>query len=94
MIEIRVSLAKVNAKPPLRALADVALQVEGEQITIRRCAVFEKYGQPPWAILPRIPIEKEGKTRFVSLIDLPRSLERRVLDALLEEYRKGADARD
>lgn len=92
--EIRVALSKVNAKPPLRALADVTIKCDVGDVTIRRCAVFEKYGQPPWAILPRLPIEKDGKTRYVPLIELPGSLNQRILDALLEEYRRVADGRD
>jgi hypothetical protein len=57
--EISVSLALVQARAPLRALADVHLHwLEGE-ITVRRCAVFEKSGEPPWATLPRLPIEKK-----------------------------------
>jgi hypothetical protein len=91
--EIRVELALVNAKPPLRALADVILSWSGGEITIRRCAVFEKAGAPAWANLPRLPIEKEGKRQYVPLIDLPRELKQRVLDAVLEEYRRRIDAR-
>jgi hypothetical protein len=93
-IEICVALSKVNARPPLRALADVTLRSEDGEITIRRCAVFEKYGQSPWAILPRIPIDKNGKTNYVTLIDLPRPLYRRVLEAMLEEYKLVVDSRD
>jgi hypothetical protein len=92
-IEIRVSLGIVNAKQPLKALADVVLRVESEQITIRRCAVFEKPGEPPWANLPRLPIEKKGQKQYVPLMDLSRELKQRVLNALLVEYRKQADAR-
>jgi len=92
-ISIKVGLVIVVAKAPLRALADVTLQfVEGE-ITIRRCAVFEKPGVPPWASLPRLPIEKNGKRHFVSLLDLPHELKQRVLDAVLDEYRRKIDAR-
>jgi hypothetical protein len=88
-----VDLALVNAKPPLRALADVVLLWPGGEITIRRCAVFEKPGAPPWANLPRLPIEKNGKRQFVPLLDLPRDLKQRVLDDVLDVYRKKIDAR-
>jgi hypothetical protein len=91
-VEIRVSLWKVNAKPPLKALADVVIRVENDEITIHRCAVFEKPGGPPWANLPRHPIEKNGQRQYIALIDLSRELKRRVLGAVLEEYRKQADA--
>ena len=60
-IEIRVDLAVVKAKPPLRALADVTLRWDEGELTIRRCAVFEKPGEPAWASLPRLPVEKNGK---------------------------------
>jgi len=93
MTNITVELALVNAKPPLRALADVILRWPDEEITIRRCAVFEKPGTPPWANLPRLPIEKNGKRQFVQLLDLPRELKKRVLDAVLYEYRRKIDAR-
>jgi hypothetical protein len=91
-MEIRVVLAMVNAKAPLKALADVLLRWSDGELTIRRCAVFQKSGEPPWAILPRLPIEKNGKKQFVPLIDLPRELKQRVLDAVLDEYRRKADA--
>ena len=91
--EIKVDLALVNAKLPLRALADVVLRWSDAEITIRRCAVFEKPGAPPWANLPRLPIEKNGKRQYVPLLDLPRELKQRVLDALLDEYRRKNDAR-
>jgi hypothetical protein len=55
--------------------------------------VFEKFGEPAWASLPRLPIEKNGTRQFVPFIDLPRDLKRRVLDAVLNEYRRKADAR-
>jgi hypothetical protein len=92
-IEITIDCACVNAKPPLRALADVTLRFAEGELTIRRCAVFEKSGAPPWASLPRLPIEKNGKRNYAPLIDLPRDLKQRVLDAVLEEYRKKKDAR-
>jgi hypothetical protein len=92
MTNITVELALVNAKPPLRALADVILRWPDGEITIRRCAVFEKTGTPPWANLPRLPIDKNGKRQFVSLLDLPRELKQRVLDAVLDEYRRKTDA--
>jgi hypothetical protein len=91
--EIKVELALVSAKPPLRALADVVLRWQGGEITIRRCAVFEKPDVPPWANLPCLPIEKNGKRQFVPLLDLPRELKQRVLEAVLEEYRKKINAR-
>jgi len=76
----------------LRALADVILRWPDGEITIRRCAVFEKPGNSPWANLPRLPIEKNGKRQFVPLLDLPRELKQRVLDALLDEYQRKIDA--
>jgi hypothetical protein len=91
--EIKVDLAVVSAKSPLRALADVVLRSSDAEITIRRCAVFEKLGAPPWASLPRLPIEKNGKRQFVPLLDLPHDLKQRVLDAVLDEYRRKIDAR-
>jgi hypothetical protein len=93
MTEIHVELATVTAKPPLRALADVTLRWPEGELTIRRCAVFEKSGEPAWATLPRLPIEKYGKRHFVPLIDVPRDLRKRVLDAVLNEYRRKIDAR-
>ena len=86
--EIKIDLAIVVGKFPLRALADVTLRWDECEITIRRCAVFEKSGEPAWASLPRLPIDRNGKRQFVSLIDLPRDLKQRVLDALLDEYRR------
>lgn len=93
MTNITVELALVDARPPLRALADVNLRWSDGELTIRRCPVFEKPGVPPWANLPRLPIEKNGKKQFVPLIDLPGDLKQRVLDAVLEEYRRKIDAR-
>jgi hypothetical protein len=91
--EIKVDLALVTAKLPLRALADVVLRWSDAEITIRRCAVFEKPGAPPWANLPRLPIEKNGKRQFVPLLDLPRELKQCLFDAVLVEYRRKIDAR-
>jgi hypothetical protein len=91
--EIKLDLALVDAKLPLRALADVVLRWSEGEITIRRCAVFEKPGAPPWANLPRLPIEKNGKKQFVPLLDLSRELKLRVLVAVLEEYQRKIDAR-
>ncbi len=91
--EIKVELALVNAKPPLRALADVVLRWPGGEISIRRCAVFEKTNAPPWANLPRLAIERNGKRQFVPLLDLPRELKQRVLNAVLDEYRRKVDVR-
>lgn len=90
MNNIRVLLALVNAKPPLRALADVILLWEGEELTIRRCAVFKKSGEPPWVSLPSLPIQKNGTKTYVSLVELPRELKRRVFEAVMTEYQKHA----
>ena len=89
---IVVSLAVIRAKPPLRALADVALESSEGDITIRRCAVFEKEGQPPWASLPRLQVEKNGKKQFVPLIELSRDFKKRVLEAVLAEYKVKSNA--
>jgi hypothetical protein len=91
--EIKVDLVLVSAKLPLRALADVVLRWSDAQITIRRCAVFEKPGAPPWASLPRLPIEKYGKRIYAPFIDLSRNLKKCVLDAVLDEYQRKIDAR-
>ncbi len=91
--QIKVDLTIVNAKPPLQALADVKLMWPEGEITIRRCAVFQKANEPPWATLPRIPIEKNGKRQYVPLLDLPRELKTRVLEALLNGYRSAVDTR-
>jgi hypothetical protein len=85
---IRIDLTLVSARLPLRALADVTLCYSEGDITLRRCAVFEKVGEPPWANLPGISIEKHGKKQFVPVVDLSRQLKKRVLDILLDEYRK------
>jgi hypothetical protein len=90
-IEIKLALAHVNAKPPLRALADVTLCFPDGDVTIRRCAVFVKPGEPPWATLPRLPIEKQGKRTYVPLIDLHQGLKQSVLDAVLREYARQRD---
>jgi hypothetical protein len=92
-VEIVIELALVRAKAPLVALGDVFLRWPETEITIRRCAVFEKADAPPWANLPRLPIEKHGKRSYVPLIDLSRDLKKRVLDAVLAEYEKKRDAR-
>jgi hypothetical protein len=85
-VEFRINLANVSAKPPLRALADVTLQFSEGEVRIRRCAVFEKSGEPPWATLPRIPIEKNGKKIFVPMIELGRELQQSVLKSILQRY--------
>jgi hypothetical protein len=90
--EIRVELSKVIAKAPLRALADVVIRCDEGDITIHRCAVFEKDGQPPWANLPHIPVQRDGKTRYAPLIDLPRALKKQITDAMLAEYSRVAHA--
>ena len=87
-METRIDLALVTAKAPLRALADVILSWPEGEITIRRCAVFEKPGEPPWANLPRLPVDKDGKRIYVPLIEMQRNLKQRVLDAVLDAYRK------
>jgi hypothetical protein len=87
-METRIDLALVTAKAPLRALADVILSWPEGEITIRRCAVFEKPGEPPWANLPRLPVDKDGKRIYVPLIEMQRKLKQRVLDAVLDEYSK------
>jgi hypothetical protein len=92
-IEIRVDLVMVQAKAPLRALADVTIRFSDGEVTLKRCAVFQKAGEPAWANLPRLPIEKNGGKQFVSLIDLPRELKQHVLDAVLSEYERKADGR-
>lgn len=86
--EIKVDLVLVNAKLPLRALADVTLRWSEGEVTIRRFAVFEKPGQPAWASLPRLRLERNGRTAYVPLLDLPRDIKRRVLEAVLTEYRR------
>jgi hypothetical protein len=87
---IRIQLALVNAKPPLRALADVILLWEGEALTIRRCAVFKKSGGPPWVALPALPIQKNGTKSYLPLVELPRDLKQRVFEAVMTEYQKYA----
>ena len=86
--KIAVDLAVVDCKRPLRALADVTLRWSDGELTLRRFAVFEKPGQPAWASVPRLQVEKNGRKAYVPLLDLPSGLKRRVLEAVLEEYRR------
>ena len=85
---ITVELALVNGKPPLRALADVTLSWSDGGLTLRRFAVFEKPDQFPWASVPRLQVGKEGRRAYVPLLDLPTGLRRRVLGAVLAEYKR------
>jgi hypothetical protein len=89
--DIGVRLSIIAAKPPLRALADVSIRWSDGQIVIRRCAVFQKSGEPPWASFPRLAIEKNGSKTFLLLVELPLDLKQRVFDAVLTEYRKRAN---
>jgi hypothetical protein len=89
MTNITVELSLVIAKHRLRALADVILGWADGELAIRRCAVFEKTGEPPWATLPRLPIEKQGKRSYVPLIDLPRDLKQRVPGSRRQLWRAG-----
>ncbi|MGA7636761.1 MAG: hypothetical protein WCB00_07525 [Candidatus Acidiferrales bacterium] len=89
--QIRVQLARINASPPLRALSDVTLVWQGGEVTIRRCAVFEKPGEPPWVSFPRLPIQRDGQNAFATIIDLPAALRKRVFAAVLDEYRRKSD---
>lgn len=89
--EVKIDLSKIDAKLPLRALADVTLRFTEGEVILRRCAVFQKAGEPAWATLPRLPIEKNGKKQFVPLIDISRELKKHVLGALLTEYRRKSD---
>ena len=90
MNKIRVQLALVNAKPPLRALADVILSIADGELRIRRCAVFKKPGEPPWVALPCLPIAKNGAKTYLSLVELPNELKQRVFEAVMDEFRKHA----
>ncbi|PWT79043.1 MAG: hypothetical protein C5B58_14390 [Acidobacteria bacterium] len=92
LISIKVDLALVRAKLPLRGLADVTLKWGDEELTIRRCAVFQKDGQPPWASLPRLPIGKNGTKKYVPVIELPSELNKRVLEEILTCYGGQRDA--
>ena len=87
-MEIEVKLGLVSAKAPLKALVDIVLRFEDEEITIRRCAVFQRGTDPAWASLPRLQIEKHGRKQFVELIELPRELKQRVTKAMLAAYEK------
>lgn len=89
---IKVDLVLVRAKLPLCALADVVLTWESGELTIRRCAVFQKPGEPAWASLPRLPIQKNAKKTYVDLLDFPRDLKQRVLGAVLDQYRTKLNA--
>jgi hypothetical protein len=91
-IEFKINLALVTSQPPLKALADVTLQFSDGQVTIRRCAVFENDGRPPWSNLPRLLLQKNGRKHFAPLIELPSELRQRVLKAILAEYRNRRDA--
>ena len=88
---ITVDLALVKGKPPLRALADVTLRWSEGEVTLRRFAVFEKHGEPPWASLPRLRVERNGRKAYVPLLELPRELRQRILEAVLIEYRRLCD---
>ncbi len=85
---ITVDLALVEAKPPLRALADVTLHWSDGEVTIRRFAVFEKPDQPPWASVPRLKMERNGRKVYLPLLDVPKDLKRRILEAVLQEYQR------
>jgi hypothetical protein len=91
--KISVNIAIMAGKVPLCALADVTLRWGQEELTIRRCAVFQKIGGPRWATLPRLTIHKNGMKSYVPLIDLSRDTKQRVLEAVLAEYEKKRDAR-
>ena len=87
-----IHLVLVDAKPPLRALADVKLACVDGEVTLRRFAVFEKSGEPAWASVPRLPSERNGRKAYVPLIELPKDLKDRILKAVLVEYRRACDA--
>jgi hypothetical protein len=85
-IDLQIDLALVSAKKPLVALADVTIEIDDVRMTIRRCAVFEKEGRPPWASLPRIPIDKNGTRTCANLFDISTDLRRQILGKILEDF--------
>lgn len=84
--EIKIELKLVSARAPLKALADVTLTFGNAHVTIRRCPVFEKSGAPPWASLPQLSIQANGRAYLAPIVELGRDLRRLVLKAILESY--------
>ena len=62
------------------------------ELKIRRCAVFERAGQPAWATLPHLAVEKNGSKQFLPLVEMKGDAKKRVLETILDEYRRKTNA--
>ena len=83
--EIAVELTRVE-RGQLKGLANVSIPSALGEITLRGFRVIEKDGQAPWVGFPTSGYVKNGKPQNYPLLELPASLRRKVVDAVLAEY--------
>lgn len=82
-MDIKVNKVTPMTKGNLRAFVEVQV---GE-IIIRDCRVVQQPGQNPWVSMPARSYEKDGKTQWISLVEMPRELKAKVEQVVLEALR-------
>lgn len=74
----------------LKAFVDITMLTPLGEITLRGFRIVQKLGQPPWIANPATSYQKNGETKFKDLIDAPQGTQRRLAQAILAEYERGA----
>ncbi len=83
-IEVFVSDFKLLNAGALKAFADVTYG----DMTIKGCRVVQKDGQDPWVGFPQLTYQKNGKTVYKDVIEVPRALKKKIVDLVLDKHKK------
>jgi DNA-binding cell septation regulator SpoVG len=83
--QITIELRRLE-RGSLKAFADVTFPSPVGEITVRGFRVIQKNDQAPWVALPSVSYVKDGQTVNKPVLELPRSLHKRVAEMILAEF--------
>ena len=81
-----VQMKRVDWKS-IRAVADVTFRLKsGEQFTAFGFRVVHLKGQEPWVAVPQTSYTKDGEIKNKKILELPRTLQRKLFEVILNGY--------
>ena len=86
--EIKIAIELLDGSSSLKAFAHLTFPTPLCEITFSRFKIFENEEKKLWVALPSEVFTKNGKRRFIPLIDIPKHIQKDLGRKILSEYKE------
>ena len=88
MLSISITLRKLDFGNSIKANADVLLEFDEGEVTIKGLKVIHQNGKPAWVAMPSNSYkDRSGEFKNFQIVEFSRKLKERICTEVLEKYK-------